>query len=93
LRVRKLNGMSVITFDAYVLGEVEGTHADTLTWLITDLDISLTKEATKELGFKKPVLGSLSICLPVSNVLKVADVITLTKSLSELKKLKECKAE
>lgn len=88
-----MNGMKVITADAYTLGEVEGTHADTDTWKITHLDVGLTKEATRELGFKKPMLGSLSVCLPITVVKNFGDVITLNKSLQEFKNLKECKGE
>ena len=93
LKVSKMNGMKVITADAFTLGEVEGAHADTGTWQITHLDIGLTKEATRELGFKKPMLGSMSVCLPVTVVKKVGDVITLKQSLLEFKNLKECKVE
>jgi len=93
LKVGNMNGMKVITADAFTLGEVNGAHADTGTWQITNLDVGLTKEATRELGFKKPMLGSLTLCLPINTVKKVGDVITLNKSLLELKNLKECKAE
>ena len=88
-----MNGMEVITADAFTLGEVDGAHADTGTWQITRLDVELTKEATRELGFKKPMFGSLKVCLPVAAVKQVGDVITLNKSLLEFKSLKECKAE
>ncbi|MDH5794162.1 MAG: hypothetical protein OEZ18_06350, partial [Candidatus Bathyarchaeota archaeon] len=60
---------------------------------ITHLDVGLTKEATRELGFKKPMLGSLSVCLPIIVVKNFGDVITLNKSLQEFKNLKECKGE
>ena len=93
MKVSKMNGMKVITADAYILGEIEGTHADTDTWKITHLDVGLTKDATRELGLKKPILGSLSVCLPVSVVNEFGDVITLKQSLNEFKNLKECKVE
>ena len=93
MKVGNMNGMKVITADAFTLGEVNGAHADTGTWQITNLDVGLTKEATRELGFKKPMLGSLTLCLPINTVKKVGDVITLNKSLLEFKNLKECKAE
>jgi len=85
--------MSVITSDAYTLGEVSGAHADINTWTITNLDVELTKEATAELGLKKPLLGSVTVCLPKSAVKKVGDVIALNKSLLDLKNLKECKTD
>jgi sporulation protein YlmC with PRC-barrel domain len=88
-----MNGMSVITADAFTLGEVDGAHADAKTWQITHLEVALTKETTKELGLKKPMLGSLTVCLPVTVVKEVGDVITLNKSLLEFKDMKECKVE
>ena len=93
MKVSKLNGMKVITANAYTLGQVEGAHVDTDKWKLTHLDVELTKEATKELGFKKPLLGSLTVCLPVTLVKGFGDVITLKKSLQEMKNLEECKGE
>lgn len=85
--------MNVITADAFTLGEVDGARADIKTWQITHLDVALTKETTSELGLKKPLLGSLTVCLPVTAVKKVGDVITLNMSLMEFKDMKECKVE
>ena len=93
MKVNRLNGFEVITADAYTLGEVEGVHADTNTWAITHLEVGLTKEATKEFGFKKPLLGSLSVCLPITAVTQVGDVITLNQSLQALRNLRECQGE
>ena len=85
--------MNVITADACVLGEVDGANADTNAWQITHLSLALTKETTSELGLKKPFLGSLTVSLPVTVISKVGDVITLSKSLLELKDMKEFKEE
>jgi sporulation protein YlmC with PRC-barrel domain len=93
LKVSKLNGVSVITADAYTVGEVDGAHADVGMWTITHLDVELTKEAVDQLGFKKPLLGSVTVCLPISTVKEVGNVIALNKSLLDLKNLKECKSE
>ena len=81
--------MKVITADAYTLGEIEGAHVDTKTWKLTYFEVSLTKEATRELGFKKPMLGSLTVSLPINAVAQIGDVITINKSLIEFKNLKE----
>jgi sporulation protein YlmC with PRC-barrel domain len=91
MKVSKLNGMTVITANAYILGEVDGAEVDTDIWMVTHLEVSLTTEAIKELGFKKPFLGSMKICLPVNVIKEFGDVITLKNSLQELKNLKECK--
>jgi sporulation protein YlmC with PRC-barrel domain len=84
-----MNGMKVITGDAYTLGEIDGAHVDTKTWQLTYFEVTLTKEATRELGFKKPMLGSVTVSLPIKAVAQIGDVITLTKSLIEFKTLKE----
>ena len=91
ISVSKLNGRKVITANAYTLGEIDGAKVDTDKWQVTHLDVSLTEEATRELGFKKPFLGSLKICLPVTLIQAFGDVITLNKPLEELKNLEECK--
>ncbi len=93
LKVGNMNGMKVITADAFTLGEVDGAHTDTATWQITHLDVELTKDATKELNFKKPRFGALKVTLPITAVKQVGDVMTLNKSLLEFKNLKEVKAE
>jgi hypothetical protein len=85
--------MQVITDDAFALGEVDGAQVSTVTWQLTHLDVDLTKEATMELGFKKPMLGSLTICLPVTAIKNIGDVITLNFNLKAFKNLKECQIE
>jgi len=93
LKVSNMNGLKVITADAITLGEIDGARVNTKTWQITSLDVELTNEATMELGFKKPMFGSLTVCLPIETVMTVGDVITLNQSILEFKSLRECKAE
>ena len=93
MKASSLNGKKVITANAYTLGEVGGVHVNPDEWTVTHLDVTLTKETTKELEFKKPILGSIAICLPVNIVEALGDVITLNKSLQELKNLEECKSD
>ena len=103
MKVNKLNGMKIITLDAYTLGEVTGAHFNTNTWKITNLDLKLSKEATVELGFekpklvelglKKPKLGAIMLCLPVDYVNNIGNVVTLKQSLKVFKDLKECTIE
>lgn len=91
VKVSDLNGKKVITTDAFTVGEVSGAEVDTDQWLITHLHVSMTKEATNELGFKKPVLGHVTICLPINLVKAFGDVVTLSKTREELKIIPECK--
>lgn len=89
--VSKLMGKKVIAANAYTLGEVHGAEVDTDKWQVTHLHVSLTDEATRELGFRKPFLGSVVVCLPVTLIQAVGDVITLNKSIQELRSFVEPK--
>ena len=91
--VSKMNGVKVITANSYTLGEVEGANVDTKSWKMTHVKIGLSDEATRELGYSKPLLGSVKICLPVDSIAGYGDVMTLKKSLMELKGSDECKAK
>lgn len=85
LDVNRICGKKVIGVEALVLGEVESVKVDTSTWQVTHLSVSLTEDATKELGFKKPFLSKVIIALPITSVSVVGDVITLDKSIKDLK--------
>lgn len=87
----KLIGKKVIGANAYMLGEVTGADVDAEKWLITHLHVSLTEEATRELGFKKPFLGSVIVCLPINLIQATGDIISLNKSIKELKNVVEPK--
>ena len=91
--IKKLTGKKIITSDAFALGEVDGAEVDTDSWTIPHLQVSLSREATKELGFNKPFMGAVKVCIPTISVNRVGDVITLLMSLEELKELPECKLE
>lgn len=91
VKVCKLFGKQVITTDGKVLGEIEGSEVDSETWQMTHFYVSLSGEATKEFGFRKPILGSVNVCLPVSIIKSIGEVISLNKSMQETKDLKECK--
>jgi len=89
--VSKLNGKKVIGANAHMLGEVTGADVDTEKWQITHLHVSLTDEATRELGFRKPFLGSVIVCLPIDIIQATGDVVSLNKSIIELKNVVEPK--
>ncbi len=75
----------VIGANAYSLGEVVGADVDTGKWQITHLHVSLADDASRELGFRKPFMGSVVVCLPVDLIQAVGDVVTLNKTVSELR--------
>ncbi len=90
VKVSELSGKKVITSDAFEVGKVDGAEMND-QWNITHLHVGFNKEATRELGFKKPVLGHVTICLPIDLIRGFGDVITLTKTRADLKDLPECK--
>lgn len=83
----KLVGKSVIGANAYALGEVMGADVDTGKWQITHLHVSLTDEATRELGFTKPFLGHVIVCLPIDIIQATGDIVSLNKSINELRNI------
>lgn len=87
----RLVGKKVIGANAITLGEVHGADVDTGKWLITHLHVGLTDEACRELGFRKPLLGSVIVCLPVGLVQAIGDVVTLNKTIPELRTFVEPK--
>jgi sporulation protein YlmC with PRC-barrel domain len=90
--ITKLKGKMVITKDAFNVGEITEANMDN-NWKITHIQVKLTKEATKELGLKKPYLGHVTICLPVFYVRSIGDVITLSTNRNDLKEIPECKID
>ncbi len=88
--VRKLNGRKVVTSDAKAIGEVGGAYVDTESLKITHLSVDLNDAAIELFGYKKPripMIGNVSVCLPVTAVKIVGDIITLNTEFKELPSL------
>ena len=88
--LKELNGLKVVTTDAYTIGEVDGIEFDIQKAAITHIRVDLSKEAANELRFKKPILGSVIICVPLTFVQAYGHVINLNVPLAEIKTLREC---
>jgi sporulation protein YlmC with PRC-barrel domain len=91
VEISRLFWKKAFTSDAFLLGEVESAELDMNTWQITNFYVGLTDEATKMLGFKRPFLGKIIVCLPVSAIKSIKDTAILNKTIEELRSLKECK--
>jgi len=91
VEITRLFWKKAFTSDAFMLGEVESAEVDMNTWQITSFYVGLTDEATKMMGFKRPYLGKVHVCLPVSTIKTIQDTVILNKTLPELRNLKECK--
>ena len=88
--LKDLNGKSVVTTDAYALGEIDGIEFDIEKAAITHIRVDLTKEAAKELRFKKPIMGNVYVCIPLNLVQAYGHVINLNVPLEQIKTLREC---
>ena len=86
--IDKLVGMKVITAKAYILGEVKGAEVDVDNWRITHLHVKLTDRAAIDLGFKKRFRSS-TVCMPITLINEVGEVVTIDKSLEELSRIVE----
>jgi len=91
VEISRLFWKKAFTSDAFLLGEVESAELDMNTWQITNFYIGLSDEAAKSLGFKRPYLGKVIICLPVDSIKTIKDTAILNKTRAELNNLKECK--
>ncbi len=90
VNVNTLLGKNVVGDDARLIGSVTGVEVELLpTWQIAHLHVSLTEETTRELGYKKPFLGSVEVLIPISIVKAVGDLISLNKKTAELKDIVE----
>jgi sporulation protein YlmC with PRC-barrel domain len=91
VEINRLFWKKAFTSDAVLLGEVESAELDMNTWQITSFYVGLTDEATKALGFKRPYLGKVVVCLPISAIKSIKDTAILNQTMNELRNLKECK--
>ena len=88
VKVCEMNGKKVITSDAFNVGKISGAEMSD-KWKITHLHVDLSKDATTELGFKKPILGHITILVQVTLIKGLGDVITLTRTREELRGIPE----
>ena len=90
VNVNILLGKSVVADDARLVGAVTGVEVELMPkWEVTHLHVSLTEETTRELGYKKPFLGSVDVILSISIVKAVGDLISLDKKIDDLRDLVE----
>ena len=91
VEISRLFWKKAYTSDGILLGEVESAELDMKTWQITNFYVGLTDDATRMLGFKRPFLGKVVVCLPVSTIKSIQDTAILNQTMKELRDLKVCK--
>jgi len=80
----QLKEKKVVGTEGYILGEVDGVDIDWTIWRANAFHVNLSDEATAELGFKKPFLRKITICLPTHLIEAVGEVITLKEPIRNL---------
>jgi sporulation protein YlmC with PRC-barrel domain len=91
VEISRLFWKKVYSTDGFLLGETESADLNESTWQITSFYVSLTDQATALLGMKRPFMGKVMVCLPVSLIGSMSDTVMLNKSKVELNDLKQCK--
>ena len=91
VEISRLFWKKVYTSDGFLLGETESADLDQTTWQITSFFVSLTDQATALLGMKRPFMGKVMVCLPVTYLDSISDTAILNKTKVELGGLRQCK--
>jgi sporulation protein YlmC with PRC-barrel domain len=88
--IGELSWKKVVTSDGIEIGQLQGGEISQGDWRITHVHIGLDDDTMKKLGFTRPFLGRILICLPVSYIQSFSETVILNKSFEELKGTKEC---
>jgi sporulation protein YlmC with PRC-barrel domain len=86
MRPSELEGKNVIETGGRILGTVSGIEIDLSSWKVTHLKVQLSYDSVESLGYKRPRLGRVEIMIPVDALKAVSDVITLDKSMNDLRR-------
>jgi sporulation protein YlmC with PRC-barrel domain len=78
-------GDEVISSDGKIIGELDGIAIDTDTWRAPVVRICLNRGLDEALGVNKPLFGAACIFTESSNIENVSDLVTLSKTLGDLK--------
>jgi sporulation protein YlmC with PRC-barrel domain len=84
-----LEGKKVVGTEGYILGEVDDVEINPRTWQADAFCVNLSADATAELGFKKPFLRKITVCLPTCLVEAIGEVITLKEPVRNLDDIEE----
>ncbi len=80
VKADKLSGKKVIGSNGNILGEVSGIELDLASWKANYLYIDVSEDTAKELGIKSSFWSATTVCMPITAINQVGDVITLNVS-------------
>ena len=86
IRPEQLGGKTVIDSEAQIMGDVCGVEFNVSGWKVTHVCVNLSDKAVEALGYKKPrFLGKVLVDIPVELIKAVSDVVSLDKTIKEIK--------
>ena len=77
VKADKLSGKKVVGTNGNILGEVSGVELDLTSWRANYLYIDVSEDTAKELGIKSSFWTATTVCMPITAISQVGDVITL----------------
>ena len=89
MRPNQFFGKTVIDSEAKIVGEICDFEFDPSTWTITHVCISLSDDAIEMLDYSKPFLGKVQVIVPTEVVAKVSDLVSINRSILQLKNIVE----
>lgn len=79
-----LEGMLVLGEGGREVGLVTEIAVDVEDWRLVALEVKVNKDVLEEMGMKRPVFGTRTVRVPISQIARIADVILLKTELPDV---------
>lgn len=77
-------GKEIFATDGHELGEIVSLQIDADNWRVLALNVKLNRSVHEDLKLKKPLLGSQTVQIRVSEISGIADSAILRRSLKDV---------
>ena len=84
LSYNELKGRTILGKGGREIGELSGILIDADDWRVKSIDIKVHKDALEAMGMKRPMFGTQTITVPISQISRTSDAILLEAELSEV---------
>ncbi|MBZ0118239.1 MAG: PRC-barrel domain-containing protein [Sandaracinaceae bacterium] len=84
-----LIGKDILCQDGRELGSVKDLMFDAESWTIGVLVVKLARDVLETLHMKRPLIGTQTMHVPVTDVSGVSDKVILTRALAEYARAKD----
>jgi len=80
----ELKGRTILGKGGREIGELSGILIDVDDWRVASIEIKVHKDVLEAMGMKRPVFGTQTIAVPISQISRTSDAILLEAELSEV---------